>query len=137
MLYQNWNSSVNNSPKCLNYKLYKQIFEFENYLINVPTYIAKLFCKFRCMSHRMPMKGVGCFNIRRELRTCHLCTYNVLGDDYHYLLESPNFLVNRSQLMPNMYIYKLSDLTNNETSSILCNLAKFCKIVIEYFNLET
>ena len=53
---QNWDSSVNNSHKCLIYKLYKQTFKFENYLINVPIYIAKLFCKFRCMSHRMPIK---------------------------------------------------------------------------------
>ena len=108
---QNCNTSVNNSPKCLNYKLYKQTFKFENYLIIVTTYIANCLCKFRCMSHRMPMKGVGLFNIRRELCTCHLCTYNVLGDEYHYLLECPHVLENRSQLFcqitffvnPNMY----------------------------------
>ena len=73
--------------------------------------------------------------IRRELRTCHLCTYNVLGCEYHYLLECPHFLENRSQHVPDHFfvnpnMHKLSDLMNNETSSILCNLAKFCKIII-------
>jgi hypothetical protein len=28
---QEWNSNLENSPKALNYRLYKQIFEFENY----------------------------------------------------------------------------------------------------------
>ena len=48
-------------------------------------------------------------------------------------------VVNSSQITfcQPKHIYKLSDLMNNETSSILCNLAKFCKIIIEYFNLET
>jgi hypothetical protein len=30
-LLQEWNSNLENSPKALNYGLYKQIFEFENY----------------------------------------------------------------------------------------------------------
>jgi hypothetical protein len=28
---QEWNNNLKNSPKALNYRLYKQIFEFENY----------------------------------------------------------------------------------------------------------
>ena len=32
---------------------------------------------------------VGLFNIRRELCTCHLCTYNVLRGEYHYLHSPP------------------------------------------------
>ena len=119
------------------YVYHNVCYEQPGYRGCVPTYIAIFSCKLRCISHRMPFERFGLFNIRRELCTCHLCTYNVLGGDYHYLLECPNFLVNRSQLMPNMYIYKLSDQTNNETSSIVCNLANFCKIIIEYFNLET
>ena len=42
-----WNSSLENSPKALNYRLYKQIFEFENYFNIVENKDIFTFCKLR------------------------------------------------------------------------------------------
>jgi hypothetical protein len=44
---QEWNSNLENAPKTLNYRLYKQIFEFENYFNILENKDIFTFCKFR------------------------------------------------------------------------------------------
>ena len=44
---QEWNSNLENSSKALNYRLYKQIFEFEKYFNILENKDIFTFCKFR------------------------------------------------------------------------------------------
>ena len=44
---QRWTSDINNSPKCFNYKLYKQTFGFEKYFDILPYPKYFIFVKFR------------------------------------------------------------------------------------------
>ena len=79
---------LDESEKCLNYKSYKQEFCFENYFNIWPLPLSKYICKFRCLSHKLPIEK-GCFlNIERNERICLLCNKNELGDEFHYLLNS-------------------------------------------------
>ena len=47
---------LDESEKCLNYRLYKKEFCFENYFNIWPLPLSKYICKFRCLSHNLPNK---------------------------------------------------------------------------------
>jgi hypothetical protein len=53
---QEWNSNLENSPKALNYRLYKQIFEFENYFNTLENKDIFTFCKFRTTNTKLPIE---------------------------------------------------------------------------------
>jgi thioester reductase-like protein len=53
---QEWNSNLENSPKALNYRLYKQIFEFENYFNILENKNIFTFCKFRTTNTKLPIE---------------------------------------------------------------------------------
>ena len=46
-----WKVSVFESPKCLNYRIFKQAFQFENYFSILPSYLALPFFDFRSLNH--------------------------------------------------------------------------------------
>ena len=47
---QVWKSNINESEKCLNYRLYKNYFCLENYFNILSLPLSKYLCKFRCLS---------------------------------------------------------------------------------------
>ena len=53
---QNWNASVNESPKCLVYRMYKHENSLEKYFDILPFNLAKVFCKFRTTNHSLPIE---------------------------------------------------------------------------------
>jgi hypothetical protein len=50
---QEWNSNLENSPKAMNYRLYKHIFEFENYFNILENKDIFTFCKFRTINAKL------------------------------------------------------------------------------------
>ena len=59
---QEWNSNLENSSKALNYRFYKQIFEFENYFNILENKDIFTFYKFRTTNTRLPIE-TGRWNI--------------------------------------------------------------------------
>ena len=51
---QQWNSDINNSPKSLNFRMFKLNFKRENYLISLPAALRIPLCKFKCRNHKLP-----------------------------------------------------------------------------------
>ena len=51
-----WKESVFDSPKCLNYRIFKQDLKLENYFNILPDVLAKSFCHFRSLNHKMPIE---------------------------------------------------------------------------------
>ena len=49
-------SNIDESEKCLNYRLYKKEFCFENFFNILPLPLSKYICKFRCLSHKLPIE---------------------------------------------------------------------------------
>ena len=107
---QQWNSTINNSPKCLVYRMYKNEYCFEKYLDVLPCNLRKVLCKFRTMNHSLPIEKGRYFNIERSQRLCTLCNKDIIGDEYHYLFECTYFDTDRKKYIPR-YFYNTSQLT--------------------------
>jgi hypothetical protein len=53
---QLWSSLIQNSPKALNYRIFKEQFEAENYLHTLNDNCLFEFCKFRTLNHKLPIE---------------------------------------------------------------------------------
>ncbi|XP_053395338.1 uncharacterized protein LOC128555792 isoform X1 [Mercenaria mercenaria] len=132
---QNWNNSVDNSHKCLVYRMYKKVHCFEKYLDILPHNLAKTLCKFRTMNHSLPTDKGRHYNIERCERKCTLCDKHSIGDEFHYLFECDFFSASRKKSVPKYYFnhpssFKLDDLMNCKIKSKLIKLALFCKTIL-------
>ena len=135
---QDWNSTIANSSKCLVYKMYKTNHCFEKYLDILPSNLAKVLCKYRTTNHCLPIEKGRHLNIERNLRTCHLCNANLLGDEFHYIFECKYFDSMRKRFIGLYYLhhpsaYKLYDLMNTDDRSKLIKLALLCKAILLKF----
>ena len=70
---QTWSSSVDNSFKAVNYRLYKKGVSFENYLEILKDKDLFLLSRFRICNHILPIEIGRWQNINRENRVCNLC----------------------------------------------------------------
>ena len=133
---QDWNSSVHNSPKAFNYRIFKTDFKFEEYFNILDEQNSLLLCKFRTTNHKLPIEKGRWSNIPRENRYCELCQKNQIGDEYHYIFECTNLSEKRTSLLPKHLIerpniIKFKNLMTSERKPILQKLCKF----IRYINM--
>jgi len=136
---QNWHSSVENSSKCLNYRIYKETLVFEDYFKILPFNLATTYCKFRCMNHRMPIESGRFMNIERNQRFCLLCNNNLIGDEFHYIFNCSFFNIERKKYVNEYFTkhpnaIKFKDLMNSKDKSVLLKLSVFCKKIIQGCN---
>ena len=127
---QNWIAKVNDSPKCINYRMFKTNFGFENYLNNLSQKWRDIFVRFRCRNHKLPIEK-GCqSNIPRNERICILCNREDIGDEFHYIFECPHFSDDRNKLVPKKYTKTLNSIQFCELfASKGLNLVKLCKFI--------
>ena len=133
---QNWLSKIQDSPKALNYRIYKEKLEFENYFNFLSDKDALTFCKFRTCNHYLPIEKGRWLNISRENRTCDLCETDGLGDEFHYLLECPALNSKRNSLLPlnitrRPNILKFKTIMNSQRQSILRKVCNFIRIIFK------
>lgn len=134
-LYVNeWFSDLENSPSCINYRLYKNTFILENYLLKLPNPMKRNFCLFRTRNHRLPIETGKWFNIDITERKCNLCNVS-LGDEFHYLLCCNKLILERKRYIKSYYyqqpnILKFNKLMNIRNIKELKNLCKFIKIIL-------
>lgn len=133
---QNWNSSVNVSPKLLNYRIFKTELKLEKYLTCLPKNLSLELCKFRCLNSKIPIEKGRFLGIEREQRLCTFCDKHELGDEFHYLFNC-SFLSNeRRKYLPfDMYqtpnIIKFKNLMNSTDVHTLTKLALFVKSIMQ------
>ena len=127
---QNWQSDVNKSTQCINYRIFKNLVGLECYLIKLPSPHRIALTKFRCANHRLPIVMGRYKGIERQNRTCNLCNLNKLGDEFHYLFECQKLEKLRQKyikpyfrIRPNTL--KMNQLFNEGSMTQLTNLAKF------------
>ena len=53
---QSWHSNIDNSNKCINYKIFKKELKFEDYLIHLPPSLSYTYSKFRCRNTKLPVE---------------------------------------------------------------------------------
>ena len=135
-----WKHSIFDSPKCLNYRIFKEDFTLEKYLNILPDDLSKAFCHFRILNHRMPIEWGRFLGTSREDRICELCFQNKIGDEYHYLLECSYFSNARRVYLPrNLLARPNTDtfrrLMCSSDTQELFKIAKYCKIVLKTFQV--
>ena len=117
------------------YRLFKQKFGFEEYLINAPAKIRKYLIKFRTRNHRLPTETGRWRRIPRENRKCHLC-HSDIGDEFHYLLVCRDLNNLRRQFIDARFISRpniitFSSLLNVKNKGTLRKLCIFVKNILE------
>ena len=128
---QEWNSNLENSPKALNYRLYKQIFEFENYFNILENKDIFTFCKFRTTNTKLPIETGRWNNIARENRKCQLCQENQIGDEFHYIMRCSYFHDKRESCIEKRYLTRINVLKFKEiiSSKTQSKLRKLCQLI--------
>ena len=72
-------------------------------------------------------------NVDRSQGFCNLCTGNLLGDEFHYLLECTYFTEERKKYLPKFYLrhvntLKFQKLMSTENLKLLKQLSRFMSI---------
>jgi hypothetical protein len=127
---QQWSTDVNNNVNCLIYRLFKPVFEFENYLIELPFNLAVTLLKFRTRNIKLP--GVSFFpqqNISVVNNYCPLCNEKT-SDEFHYVMTCSYLNKERTLLIPSNY--KQVNVINFKLIMNMKNekLVKFVKIIV-------
>ena len=75
---QNWHLLLEESPKAVNYKVFKDSFSSEAYLDILDNKNLVEFCRFRTTNHKLPIEAGRWLNTSRQNRNCTLCKNNEL-----------------------------------------------------------
>jgi hypothetical protein len=134
---QLWHEQINNSSKCIIYRMYKTEFKFEKYLVNSTFKLRQIYTKFRCRSSRIPIESGICSGTQRQDRSCSLCAINEVGYEFHYIFICPFFKNDRILLLENYFWHSPSafkmNLLFNTSGKRLKNLCKFIEITMKQF----
>ena len=136
---QTWVTTVFDSPKCLNYRIFKTVHTFEKYITYLPYDLRKAFCNYRCINHRLPIEQGRFWGVERDDRLCDLCNLGELGDEFHYIFNCKFFSKERKTYLPEHIatrpnVIKYSELFCSDDYNTIVKLAKFCKIILSIIN---
>ena len=130
---QNWLSNMENSPKGITYKLFKNELHFEKYLDSLEDRGLFTFCKFRTLNHKLPIECGRWQRLDRNQRLCNLCS-ETIGDEFHYIFDC-NVLNEERKLHINKKFYirpnilKFGQLFTSSKQSVLRKLISFIRII--------
>jgi hypothetical protein len=93
-----------------------------------------LFPTIRTSNHRLPIEVGRWTNVERRNRLCQLCQSREIGDEFHYVLQCPNFVTDRKNLIPRYFFnrpntLKLSSLFNKKKPETIRKLCKLIDII--------
>ena len=102
---QEWQSSLATNSSCITYKTFKSNLNLEIYQTLLDNRDRINMFKFRCRNLKIPVvvHGPAERDIPYEERLCTKCTMNVIGDEYHYILQCPLFQPNRQKILNSHY----------------------------------
>ena len=137
---QNWFNDIARNGTLVLYKEFKQCFEYENYLTELPSKLRIPLAKLRLSSHQLLIE-TGRYSqnrTERAQRLCTLCDRSDVEDEYHFVIICPLYSHLRvSYIRPYYYkkhsVYKFIQLMQSDNLIILRNLGKFLQ---EAFSLR-
>ena len=100
---QCWKSEIFNSPKGLSYRIFKEEWNFEEYLDLLDRKDRINYCKFRTTNHHLLIEKGRWFSIERNNRKCVYCDRNDLGDEFHFLFVCQSLNIVRKQYLNTYY----------------------------------
>ena len=90
MYKQSWYANINNSSRLLMYARFKHEFEMEHYLDFITEKKYKIaLTKCRLSSHDLAIERGRFEHIERNNRLCRYCNFNMIENEYHFLLVCP------------------------------------------------
>ena len=107
---QEWQCNVDRSAVLDEYKLYKNIFSFEVYLLCVPKDLRMYLTRFRISSHSLRIQ-TGRYEtniIARNERYCIYCGSRDIKDTYHFICICPYYSTLRSKYIDELYFVRPS-----------------------------
>ena len=124
-----WREQLDTSSKCLFYKNYKQNIAREPFLHQLPERFVICLTKFRCNNHKLQIELGRKFGIPRQERFCRKCDMNVVGDEFHQLMECPAYREERIKYIPQRFrqiksTFNFCRFVGNKTKGIMIKLAK-------------
>lgn len=93
---QSWFSAIDNSPKCINYRLFKSEFKLQKNCKKCKTNCITL-CRYRTTNHKLPIETGRWNDVDRSDRICTLCNSISIADEFHYLFNCKYFENERRQ----------------------------------------
>ena len=137
---QNWQTSLSDSSKALNYRIFKTKFEFEEYfnILNIGDASDCVDLGQQITIYRLkPVDGEILIE-ETVNRYCNLCNCQKLGDEYHYVLESGSSLNDKRKQFLSKYFMKRHNVVkkqkkNPKNQSLLRKLCIFIKHINKIF----
>ena len=133
---QSWRSDVFASPKGMNYRIFKERLQLENYLLKLPFKKCKLLCRFRCCNFKLPIETGRWNNTPRSERKCNICNSNDSGDEFHYLFRCKDAVIleARNRYLPRSYcirpnVFKFHQLFNSNNINVINNICKLLFVI--------
>jgi hypothetical protein len=128
-----WRAGTEASPNCINYRLFKSMFECELYIKKLPTFLAISLMKFRCRNTKLPVVKLRYDNLVYSPE-CTLCDSGEIGDEFHVLLKCPFLKEERRKLLgkesfPYANTIVFSEIMNTNNERKLRNLARFVRTI--------
>lgn len=136
---QTWESLLDKSTSSINYRIFKNRFEINNYFTHLSNYHVRILTAFRTRNHRLPIEVGRWHGKAVNERVCQLCNAEI-GDEYHYVLKCENFKEQRKTFIKQYYIrypntLKFNELMNTRNHKELENLCKFITIIRKNVNI--
>ena len=98
---QEWHAKLSDSGKARHYRFIMPSLETANYLkLNIPIKYQIALSKLRCSIHKLKVETGRHESIAYEQRLCTLCNYNLVEDEFHFVMICPIYENLRSTLMP-------------------------------------
>lgn len=133
---QSWNTKLEKSSKGLNYRIFKDSINLEQYFLQLPTHLLLSLAKLRTGNHRFPCERGRWQGIELSDRKCTLCNLKEVGDEFHYVLVCPFFKEEREKYIKKYFflnpnVLKFKELMNCQNVDKLKQLALFVKILVQ------
>ncbi len=85
-----WYQNLSTKSLCSNYRAIKCAFDIEEYLLKMPKSSRIVIRGFRTSNNKLPVNVGRYTGVSREERICNKCNVNVMGDEFHIILECTN-----------------------------------------------
>ena len=134
--FQTWWAKVNESNKCIHYRIFKTELKLENFYIELSDYSLQTIINLRLRNNHLPVEKGSWLGVHHNDRKCSLCNLNEIGDEFHYLFCCTFFNTQRSLHIPfvkthrpNTLLFKIVMCENDPKK--LNKLSKFFRLVLE------
>lgn len=130
---QKYNADIQESPKYINYRIFKKDFFIEKYMLELQPKFYIPLAKFRTTNNRLPIEKGRWEGIERSQRYCTLCNCHIIGDEFHYIFECECFTQIRTRYLPRFYLKHYSTLKFQKlmTTTNVKLLKRLCMFIIE------